>query len=40
MNDAYKSILDRRSVRSYKAQQLAPETLDAIIKAGLHAPAQ
>ena len=38
MNDAYKSILDRRSVRSYKTQQLAPETLDAIIKAGLHAP--
>ena len=38
MNDAYKNILDRRSVRKYKAEQIAPETLDAIINAGLHAP--
>ena len=38
MNDAYKNILDRRSVRKYKAEQVAPETLDAIINAGLHAP--
>ena len=36
MNDAYKSILDRRSVRSYKTQQLAPETLDAIILSLIH----
>lgn len=38
MNDAYKNILDRRSVRRYTAEQLAPETLDAIIRAGLQAP--
>lgn len=38
MNDAYKNILERRSIRKYRAEQLAPETLDAIIKAGLCAP--
>lgn len=38
MNDAYKSILERRSIRKYKTEQVAPEALDAIIKAGLQAP--
>lgn len=38
MDDAYKTLLERRSIRRYKAEQVESETLDAIIKAGLHAP--
>ncbi|MEI7474854.1 MAG: nitroreductase family protein [bacterium] len=38
MNDTIKTILSRRSVRSYLPQQLKESDLDLIIKAGLNAP--
>lgn len=36
--DVLQAISNRRSHRSYKAEQLAEETLSAILKAGLEAP--
>lgn len=38
MNETIKIILDRRSVRAYLSEQIKPEELDLIIKAGLYAP--
>lgn len=38
MNETIKTILNRRSVRSYLSEQIKTEELDAIIKAGLYAP--
>lgn len=38
MNETLKTILNRRSTRSYKKQQINEEELKAIIEAGLYAP--
>jgi nitroreductase len=38
MNETIKTILNRRSVRSYSSEQIKDEELDLIIKAGLYAP--
>jgi nitroreductase len=38
MNETINAILSRRSVRSYKDEQIKPEELDLILKAGLYAP--
>lgn len=38
MNETIKTILNRRSIRSYSNEQIKPEELDLIIKAGLYAP--
>ena len=38
MNETIKTILSRRSVRSYSPEQIKQEELDLIIKAGLYAP--
>ena len=34
----YEALLERRSVRKYKAEQITEEQLDAVLKAGLYAP--
>lgn len=38
MNETIKTILNRRSIRSYSDEQIKEEELDIIIKAGLYAP--
>lgn len=38
MNDTMNTLITRRSVRSYKKDQIAKEELDAVITAGLWAP--
>ena len=38
MNEALNNLLTRRSCRKYKAEQVAPEQLDAILEAGTYAP--
>lgn len=38
MNDIMMNILSRRSTRAYKPEQIEPEHLDMILKAGLYAP--
>ena len=38
MNETIKTILNRRSVRKYKAVQFSQADLDLILKAGLYAP--
>ena len=38
MNEALQNLLDRRSCRSYKEEQIKPEELDAILEAGTYAP--
>ena len=38
MNETIKSILNRRSYRAYKPEQISKEELDAIINCGLNAP--
>lgn len=38
MNDVIKNILTRRSVRSYKPEQIKKEELDLILEAALYAP--
>lgn len=38
MNETVKTILSRRSVRSYSPQQINEAELDLILKAGLYAP--
>ena len=38
MNEAYENLLTRRSVRKYKSEQIKPEELDAVLKAGTYAP--
>ena len=34
----YEKLLERRSVRKYKPEQVTDELLDAVLKAGLYAP--
>lgn len=38
MNDVIKCMTHRRSVRKYKSEQVAPDKLEVILKAGLYAP--
>lgn len=38
MNDTIKTILNRRSVRSYQQKQISDEELNIILKAGTYAP--
>ena len=38
MNETLKVLRERRSIRKYKKEQVAPETLDAILDAGTWAP--
>jgi nitroreductase len=38
MNDIVKNILERRSIRKYKPEQINREDLDIILEAGLYAP--
>ena len=38
MNETLKVLLGRRSVRSFRPEQLKKEDLDAIVEAGLYAP--
>lgn len=38
MNEAYKNLLTRRSVRKYKPEQISREELDAVLLAGTYAP--
>ena len=38
MNETIKTLTGRRSIRAYQAEQLAEETLTAILEAGLMAP--
>lgn len=38
MNDTIKNILNRRSVRQYRSEQLKTKELESIIEAGLYAP--
>ena len=38
MNEAMKNLLERRSCRKYRDEQIRPEELDAILKAGTYAP--
>ena len=37
-NDTIKSIMERRSVRKYKPQQITEQELECILNCGLHAP--
>ena len=34
----YEKLLERRSVRKYKPEQITEELLDAVLEAGLYAP--
>ena len=38
MNETLKVIRDRRSIRTFKDEQLKPDEVEAIIEAGLYAP--
>ena len=38
MNEALANILNRRSCRKFKSEQIRPEELDAILEAGTYAP--
>ena len=38
MNETIKSILERRTIRRYKPEQIAEEILKTILEAGLYAP--
>ncbi len=38
MNETMKTLIERRSCRSYKAEQIKKEELDAVLTAGLWAP--
>ena len=38
MNEVIRNLVERRSVRAYKAEQIRVEELDAILEAGLYAP--
>ena len=37
MNETIKSLLERRSIRSYKTQQIPDDALNAILEAGIYA---
>ena len=38
MNETISCLLNRRSVRAYRPEQIKPEELEAILQAGLYAP--
>ena len=38
MNEALNNLLTRRSVKTYKSDQIKPEQLEAILEAGMNAP--
>jgi nitroreductase len=38
MNEVIKNMLERRSIRKYKSEQIAEDTLNAILLAGTYAP--
>ena len=38
MNEAYRSLLSRRSIRKYEDRPIPDELLDAVLEAGLYAP--
>ncbi len=38
MNEALKALYDRRSIRKYRPEQISPEELEAVVKAGVCAP--
>jgi nitroreductase len=38
MNDVINCILERRSIRKYKSEQITTAELDMILQAGLYAP--
>ena len=38
MNEAYRNLLERRSIRKYDARPVPDEVLDAVLAAGIHAP--
>ena len=38
MNETIKNLIERRSCRSYKAEQIKDEELNLILKAGEYAP--
>lgn len=38
MNDTIKTLLERRSIRKFKAEQIKDEELELVIKTGLYAP--
>ena len=38
MNETMKTLIERRSCRSYKAEQIKKEELDAVLRAGIWAP--
>ena len=38
MNEVMKCILERRSIRKYRPEQIKPDELEQILEAGLYAP--
>lgn len=38
MNEVIQNILTRRSIRTYKEEQISDEQLDSILEAGKYAP--
>jgi len=38
MNDTIKSLINRRSIRKYKKEQISTEELELVLKAGMYAP--
>jgi len=38
MNEAIRNLLERRSIRKYKQEQIKPEELDLILECGTYAP--
>ena len=38
MNEAYRNLLERRSIRKYDSRPVPDELLDAVLAAGIHAP--
>lgn len=39
MNETISCLLNRRSVRAYRPEQIKPAELETILQAGLYAPA-
>lgn len=38
MNEAYRNLLERRSIRKYDSRPVPDDLLDAVLTAGIHAP--
>ena len=38
MNEVYRNLLERRSIRKYEDRPVPEELLDAVLQAGIHAP--